>query len=233
MAALAREASSLGVLTLRGFARLLEDRIANAREEPDLPSTRPGDPDTVRILSIHKAKGLEAPVVALYDTADTGRSGVDTVPLWSEGRIAVGFRGGCQPPGWDALVRQEEKKARAESRRLLYVACTRARDVLVIPRPPLDAALGDFWKELVERLPAASDGDVRVVDAETIAAPEIAGARARAVGARGGGGRRRGRRALAGGAADARGAGGRAALAHLRDPARGPHGAARGHRGRG
>jgi ATP-dependent helicase/nuclease subunit A len=174
VAALAREASSLGVLTLRGFTRLLEDRITNAREEPDLPATRPGDPDTVRILSIHKAKGLEAPVVALYDTADSGRSGIDTVPLWSEGRIAVGFRGGCQPPGWDALVRQEEKKARAESRRLLYVACTRARDLLVVPRPPVDAALGDFWKELVERLPAASDGDVRVVDAETIPAPASA-----------------------------------------------------------
>ena len=175
VAALAREASSLGVLTLRGFARLLEDRIANAREEPDLPATRPGDPDTVRILSIHKAKGLEAPVVALYDTADTGRSGIDTVPLWSEGRIAVGFRGGCQPPGWDALVRQEEKKARAEARRLLYVACTRARDSLVVPRPPLDAALGDFWKELVERLPGASDEDVRVLDVETIPTPESAG----------------------------------------------------------
>ena len=33
-------------------------------------------------------------------------------------------------------MRQEEKQARAESRRLLYVACTRARDVLVIPAPP-------------------------------------------------------------------------------------------------
>ncbi len=175
VAALAREASALGALTLRGFTRLLEDRIANAREEPDLPSTRPGDPDTLRILSIHRAKGLEAPVVALYDTADSGRSAVDTVALWDEGRIAVGFRGGCQPPGWDALVRQEEKKARAESRRLLYVACTRARDLLVIPRPPADAALGDFWKELVERLPAKSDAEVRVVDAETVATPEPAG----------------------------------------------------------
>jgi ATP-dependent helicase/nuclease subunit A len=175
VAALAREAAALGALTLRGFTSLLEDRIQNAREEPDLPSTRPGDPDTVRVLSIHKAKGLEAPVVALYDTDDRGYSPITTVPLWREGRIAIGFRGGCQPPDWDALVRQEEKKGRAESRRLLYVACTRARDLLVVPRPPVDAALGDFWKELIERLPATSDDDVRVVDAEEVARPESAG----------------------------------------------------------
>ena len=175
MAALAREAASLGALTLRGFANLLEDRIQNAREEPDLPSTRPGDPDTVRVLSIHKAKGLEAPIVALFDTDDRGYSPTSTVPLWGEGRIAIGFRGGCQPPGWDALVRREEKKARAEARRLLYVACTRARDLLVVPRPPVDADAGGFWKELTDRLPAASDADVRVVDAETLARPEVPG----------------------------------------------------------
>ncbi len=173
--ALAREASALGALTLRGFASLLEDRIQNAREEPDLPSTRPGDPDTVRLLSIHKAKGLESPIVALYDTDDRGYSPITTVPLWEEGRIAIGFRGGCQPPDWDALVRREEKKGRAESRRLLYVACTRARDVLVVPRPPVDADLGAFWKELVDRLPVASDADVRVVDAEEAERPDVPG----------------------------------------------------------
>jgi len=175
VAALAREATSLGALTLRGFANLLEDRIQNAREEPDLPATRPGDPDTVRVLSIHKAKGLEAPVVALFDTDDRGYSPTSMVPLWSEGRIAIGFRGGCQPPDWDALVRREEKKGRAEARRLLYVACTRARDLLVIPRPPVDADAGAFWKELTDRLPAASDADVRVVDADTLARPEVPG----------------------------------------------------------
>jgi ATP-dependent helicase/nuclease subunit A len=175
VAALAREASSLGALTLRGFTRLLEDRIANAREEPDLPSTRPGDPDTVRVLSIHKAKGLEAPVVALYDTDDGGYSPITTVPLWEEGRIAIGFRGGCQPPDWDALVRREERKGRAEARRLLYVAATRARDLLIVPRPPADAALGEFWKPLVERLPAASDGDVRMVDVLAAPRSEVGG----------------------------------------------------------
>ena len=168
---LARQAAGLGVLTLRGFATLLQERIAAAREEPDLPTTRPGDPDTVRILSIHKAKGLEAPIVLLFDTADDFRPRADVVPLWDQGAIAVGFRGGCQPPDWDALVKQEEAKAWAEARRLLYVACTRARDLLVIPVPPRDAKAGGFWRELTARLPAASDADVSVVDAATLPVP--------------------------------------------------------------
>ncbi|HYU43158.1 MAG TPA: UvrD-helicase domain-containing protein [Vicinamibacteria bacterium] len=162
---LARKASDLGVLTVRGFVRLLQERIRTAREEPDLPATRPGDPDTVRILSIHKAKGLESPVVALYDTADDYRTGVDLVAQWAEGTIAVGFREGCQPPGWDVLSAREKVRAGAEARRLLYVACTRARDLLVVPAPPKDARVGAFWKDLIAQLPARSDADVRVVDA--------------------------------------------------------------------
>ena len=162
---LARKASDLGVLTVRGFVRLLQERIRTAREEPDLPATRPGDPDTVRILSIHKAKGLESPVVALYDTADDYRTPVDLVAQWAEGTIAVGFREGCQPPGWDVLSAREKVRAGAEARRLLYVACTRARDLLVVPSPPKDARVGAFWKDLIAQLPARSDADVRVVDA--------------------------------------------------------------------
>jgi ATP-dependent helicase/nuclease subunit A len=162
---LARKASDLGVLTVRGFIRLLQERIRTAREEPDLPSTRPGDPETIRILSIHKAKGLEAPVVALYDTADDYRTPVDLVAQWEEGTIAVGFRDGCQPPGWDVLSAREKVRAGAEARRLLYVACTRARDILVVPSPPKDARVGAFWKDLIAQLPARSDADVRVVDA--------------------------------------------------------------------
>jgi ATP-dependent helicase/nuclease subunit A len=172
--ALARQASELGVLTLRGFVRLLEERIANAREEPDLPATRPGDPGTVRILSIHKAKGLEAPIVALYDTADRASNEPDVIPLWEERRVAIGFRKGCQPPGWDALVVRERVRVNAELKRLLYVACTRARDLLVLPRPPHDANLGAFWRDLIDRLPDAPDADVRIVDADALPVPEAA-----------------------------------------------------------
>ncbi|HET7291366.1 MAG TPA: UvrD-helicase domain-containing protein [Vicinamibacteria bacterium] len=172
VATLARQAGELGVLTVRGFASLLEERIASAREEPDLPATRPGAPDTLRILSIHKAKGLEAPVVAVFDTADDAKSRPDTVPLWGDRKIAIGFRQGCQPPRWDELKRLEEAKGFAEMRRLLYVACTRARDWLALPQPPGDARVGELWKDVLARLPRQSDEDCEVIDVATLAEPE-------------------------------------------------------------
>jgi ATP-dependent helicase/nuclease subunit A len=185
---LARSASELGVLTLRGFTRLLEERASGAREEPDLPVTRSGDPDTIRILSVHKAKGLEAPVVACFDTADNFFAGSSVIPLFEEGTVAIGFRKGCQPPQWDELVKREEKKAWAEARRLLYVAATRARDLLVIPQPPASAEFGSFWKDLFTALPARGDDDVRVVDSTMLPAPERERARElREVGAAAGG----------------------------------------------
>jgi ATP-dependent helicase/nuclease subunit A len=170
--ALARAAREMGALTLRGFTRLLSARIQTAREEPDLPATRPGDPATVRILSVHKAKGLEAPIVALYDAADDYSTRTEAIPVWADRTIAVGFRKECQPPGWDALVKQEEARAWAEGRRLLYVACTRARDLLIIPRPPGDARPGSFWRELTSRLPTSPDADVAFVDAATLPRPD-------------------------------------------------------------
>jgi len=173
--ALARQSAELGALTLRGFARLLAARMNESAEEPDLPATRPGDPDTVRILSIHKAKGLEAPIVVLYDLDARLRTLSDVIALWDRGQVAVGFRAGCRPPGWNELAERDAARARAEGRRLLYVACTRARDWLVVARPPRDAQIGDFWKELLPFLEGAPPDEVEVVDADTL--PRAVGTR--------------------------------------------------------
>jgi ATP-dependent helicase/nuclease subunit A len=154
---LARQASGLGILTLRGFVRFVQERIDSAREEPDLPPTRPGDPETARILSIHKAKGLEAPIVALFDSADRAPQTIDCIPFWREGKVAMGFRKNCQPVGWDRLVQDERRKQDAENTRLLYVATTRARDLLVLPLPV--GPRPGFWSPLLS--PPSEDVVVR------------------------------------------------------------------------
>ena len=168
---LARQAEALGLLTLRGFNRLLASRLDGAGEEPDLPSSRPGDPHTVRIMTIHRAKGLEAPIVVLYDCLDRFSPRVDAVPLREEGKIALGFVKDCQPPDWDVLARLEEARLLEETHRLRYVACTRARDWLVVPIPPQTEKTGDFWHDIVREL-SAQDKDVVRLDAGAVALPE-------------------------------------------------------------
>jgi ATP-dependent helicase/nuclease subunit A len=171
VAAMARQSDGVGVLTLRGFTRLLAARMQDSSEEPDLPAARPEDPGTVRILSIHKAKGLEAPIAALYDMAASLQVWASVIALWDEGQVAVGFRKGCRPPGWNTLAQRDEARSRAEGRRLLYVACTRARDFLVVPRPPAGTQPGDFWADLLPCLDRAPADEVRAVDARTLPVP--------------------------------------------------------------
>ena len=78
---LARRPSDLGVLTLRGFTRLLagahRDRARGAR--PARHAAR-AIPTPCASSPIHKAKGLEAPVVALFDTADNFCTGIERHP---------------------------------------------------------------------------------------------------------------------------------------------------------
>lgn len=168
---LARQAENLGLLTLRGFNLLLANRLDGAGEEPDLPSSRPGDPHTVRIMTIHKAKGLEAPIIILYDCMDRFNPRVDTVPLREEGKIALGFVKDCQPPDWDVLALKEEARLREETHRLRYVACTRARDWLVVPIPPPTERVGDFWHDVAREF-AGSDPDIVPLEAGAVALPE-------------------------------------------------------------
>ena len=168
---LARQAEGLGLLTLRGFNLLLANRLDGAGEEPDLPSSRPGDPHTVRVMTIHKAKGLEAPVVILYDCLDKFLPRVDTVPLREEGKIALGFVKDCQPPDWDVLVRKEEARLLEETHRLRYVACTRAKDWLIVPIPPPTERVGDFWHDIAKDV-AVANPDIVNLDAGAVALPE-------------------------------------------------------------
>ncbi len=177
VAHLARQAEALGLLTLRGFNRLLANRLDGAGDEPDLPSSRPGDPHTVRVMTIHKAKGLEAPIIVLYDCLDRFSPRVDTVPLRQEGKIALGFVRDCQPPDWDVLARGEEARLLEETHRLRYVACTRARDWLIVPVPPPTEKTGDFWHDIAREVSLQDKKDVVELPAGAVALPEERGDR--------------------------------------------------------
>ena len=104
----------------------------NARvTETVLPET---DDDSVRILTVHGAKGLEFPIVVLsgmttrLNAPDRGPS----VAFDSSGAPVVKLRGGVESENYETWKPIDEQMDVHERLRLLYVACTRARDHLIV-----------------------------------------------------------------------------------------------------
>jgi ATP-dependent helicase/nuclease subunit A len=138
----------------------------------------PGAPaNEVRVMTVHGAKGLEAPVVILADaTADPAKLG--RTPLTVDIEVE---RAGLAPllrpkkdervAPFEEVIAQEDQRDAEEHLRLLYVAMTRAADRLIVsgvmpkakkdgsdPRPP------SSWHAIVERAmaPIAAPGDGHV-----------------------------------------------------------------------
>ncbi|HPZ43889.1 MAG TPA: UvrD-helicase domain-containing protein [Bacillota bacterium] len=102
----------------------------------------PWDDDAVRLMNLHKAKGLEAPVVFL---ANPGKN-VSWEPAVHINRTCGVPRGYfvvekkkgntseilSQPLDWNKYAPIEKQYLEAEEKRLLYVAATRARNLLVV-----------------------------------------------------------------------------------------------------
>ena len=128
---LARQYEADGGISFRGFVDALRE-AAERSEAPEAPVVEEGS-DGVRLMTVHKAKGLEFPVVVLADmTCKLSRADASRHIDAARGLCAMPLIG-CTP--WDLLDHEAEECARddAEGVRLAYVAATRARDVLVVP----------------------------------------------------------------------------------------------------
>jgi len=91
------------------------------------------DGDAVRITSLFKAKGLEAPLVVLM-AMNRALMGPEVIVDHVAVTAAVRLSERLLPAGWAELVAQEKARNLEERRRWMYVAATRARDQLVVCR---------------------------------------------------------------------------------------------------
>ncbi len=136
---LARQYEAGGGISFRGFVDQLQEE-ADSTRAAEAPILEEGS-DGVRLMTVHKAKGLEFPVVVLADmTAELSRG---TASRWVDGatgRCAVSLTGWV-PADLRDHEAVEVARDRAEGVRVAYVAATRARDLLVVP------ALGDLPHE--------------------------------------------------------------------------------------
>ncbi|AIQ62462.1 hypothetical protein PSTEL_04405 [Paenibacillus stellifer] len=125
-----------------------------------------GQLDAVRIMNLHKAKGLEAHVVFLAcpvgECSHEASEYIDRSGETVKGYFSISRQKGYQtellahPPGWAELSGKERLFMEAEKERLLYVAATRAKQLLVISRYP-DKPAADPWSGLVDSLPDAAE----------------------------------------------------------------------------
>lgn len=133
----------------------------------------PGQPaNEVRVMTVHGAKGLEAPVVILADaTADPARLGRTPMTLDFEmepGAPAPLLRPKKDErrPPFDEQIQLEEVRDLQEHWRLLYVALTRAADRLIVSgvapktkKDRSDARPENCWHRIVERALIASNAE--------------------------------------------------------------------------
>jgi len=113
------------------FAReLLEFRERERREsEAAIASERD---EAVKVMTVHAAKGLEFPLVAVADLSARRRQGGGPI-LRPDGTF--GFRLDAEelaPPGLAPLLEAEAREESDEALRLLYVALTRAEEHLLL-----------------------------------------------------------------------------------------------------
>jgi ATP-dependent exoDNAse (exonuclease V) beta subunit len=120
---------------LRGFLDHVAYLQGAVKVEPDAPVDGV-EPDAVRLMTVHAAKGLEFPVVCLADLGRQPRT--QTPDLLVDGdRLGVRLvrldgAGSSAALDYEELCRERREREAQEEDRILYVAMTRARERLLL-----------------------------------------------------------------------------------------------------
>ena len=149
-----------GVTSFAGLAEFME-KVSSVHEVEEISLT-PGRTDAVRMMNLHKTKGLEAPVVFLANPLGQPTRKPDKHVIRTEAtpkgyflvkkKIVFQYKLISQPEGWDSKVEEEMKYEEAQEARLMYVASTRAKNLLVISTYEGNISAKKAWKFLDDRL---------------------------------------------------------------------------------
>jgi ATP-dependent helicase/nuclease subunit A len=130
----AREFDRRGYTTLQDFVEWMKGIRGSEQREATADMNLPGDKGAVSIMTVHKAKGLEFPVVFLPGMNQQPRSVTHGPPIIIEeeqGRLRMASRD-KNSTAYAGMLEREKGELQQEHQRLLYVAMTRACDHLVM-----------------------------------------------------------------------------------------------------
>lgn len=162
-------------LGLHGLLDWLQARIAGADPDDETQLLRlESDARRVQIVTLHKSKGLEYPLVYLPFTGigtrrpDSGRYRV----LHEDGRRVLLWRIDKDDPAWKAAGDVVRRNAEAEDARLLYVGLTRAEHALWIAAGDVaDIGRSRLAPLLADMAGLRGHADVRIVEGPAEPAP--------------------------------------------------------------
>jgi len=147
-------------LTFSAFVDLMAARLDGQPDEAESPLAEENS-DAVQILTIHKAKGLEFPVVLLPGLHQgNGRECSKPVVAydWSSGTYGLSLG---ERHTFGAVLIREKCAAReeAERRRVLYVGMTRAKDLLVLSGSVTRRSVGENVLALLQDIGEGAPGE--------------------------------------------------------------------------
>ena len=132
---LARRADS-GSMSLSEFLDILRPELGKYERLPDLDILKDDEREGVQILTVHRAKGLEFPVVVFANSGNKGRADDAGDPFYFSDEYGITFKVAGQKKRvnyfYERGREEQNQKDEAETKRLIYVALTRAKHHLVI-----------------------------------------------------------------------------------------------------
>jgi ATP-dependent helicase/nuclease subunit A len=140
-------------MTLSGFVELMIARLDEQPDESESPLAEESL-EAVRVLTIHKAKGLEFPIVVLpglHQGSGRERSVPQVSYDWSSGIYGLSLD---RHRSLGSLLVQHKLRLReeAERRRVLYVGMTRAKELLLLSGGITGRSIGETVFDLLQNI---------------------------------------------------------------------------------
>ena len=163
---LAREFEADEGRDLRAFIDYVAERDELGDRQGEAP-LEPEDVQAVRLMTVHRAKGLEFPVVCVADLGKPGREDRSALQISDDGSVGISLAqlgGGSVASSRLKEIRERQKLAdEEEEKRVFYVAATRAERHLILSggtdleklpeERPLEEPMRWIWRALAPELP--------------------------------------------------------------------------------